>query len=104
MIEFKEFFLNIKKVYGITSDTFLKDLSSFLVDNKWFGIKPVWKDSTMYIEPSDFQEYLPLIKEYFANSNMDIHEKYEILKEKLIASMSDTSNKLITFYDQFDTC
>jgi hypothetical protein len=102
MIDFKEYTLNIKDMYNISSENFLKDLSSFLVDNKWFGIEPVWNDGSMYIEPADFQEYLPLIKEYFANNNMDTNKKYEVLYDKLSLSMRDTSDKLQSFFEQFN--
>lgn len=101
MVEFKEYAQQLKTMYQIESGSFFQDLTKFLVDNGWFGITPVWKDRYMYIEPSDFQEYLPRIQEYFANCNKSTNEKYDFLKEKLKRSMPDTSEKLETFYEKF---
>lgn len=101
MTEFKEYALSIKEIYNISSENFLKELTTFLVDNKWFGIEPVWKDGSMLVEPSEFQDYLPLIQEYFNNTKLNPTQKYEILIKKLSSNMSDSADKVEKFFDQF---
>lgn len=103
MLEFKKYASKLKELCQIESDSFFQDLTVFLVDNHWFGITPEWKDGYMYVEPSDFQEHLPLIQEYFQNYTKSSGEKHEILKEKLRRTLPDTSEKLETFYEQFHT-
>lgn len=101
MVEFREYAQKLKELYHIESVSFFQELTKFLVDNGWFGITPVWKDGVMYIKPSDFQEHLPQIEEYFANCTKGVDERYDFLKEKLKRIMPDTSGKLETFYEKF---
>ena len=66
MIDFREYAYKIKEMYHIEDDCFEEKLIRFLVDNDWFGIKPTFENGILFIEPTDFQEYLPAIQQYFS--------------------------------------
>lgn len=102
MVEFKAFCESIKVNYGITRDCFLQELNTYLIDNKWFGIKPEWKDGKMYIEPSDFDPVIPKIIDFFDKSRLPEEERNKEIRKKLEKTLPDTSKKLEKFYMKFE--
>lgn len=102
MVEFKAFCEGIRGTYGITSDCFLQELNTYLIDNKWFGIKPIWQDGALYVDPKDFEPVIPKILEFFEKNQMPEEERNKELLKKLERTLPDTSGKLKKFYTKFE--
>lgn len=102
MVEFRAFCESIKETYGITSDCFLQELNTYLVDNKWFGIQPSWQGGILYVAPEDFEPFVPKILEFFEKKQMPEEERNKELLKKLKKILPDTSRKLEKFYTKFE--
>lgn len=102
MVEFKAFCEGIRKTYGIVSNCFLQELNTYLIDNKWFGIKPSWKDGKLYVDPEDFEPFIPKILEFFEKNQMPEEERNKEILKKLEKTLPDTSRKLEKFYTKFE--
>lgn len=102
MIEFREYVNKIREMFQIEDESFEDKLIRLLVDNDWFGIVPVFENDKLYVNPSDFQEFLPNIKQYFSVCDMDYSDKNNKLMQKISLSLSDTASKLQNFYEVYD--
>lgn len=102
MVEFKAFCEGIRENYGIESDCFLQELNTYLIDNKWFGIKPSWQDGKLFVDPSDFEHVLPKILDFFEKKRLPEEERNKELLKKLDKTLPDTSKKLLKFFTKFE--
>ena len=102
MIDFRDYAKQIKEMYQVDDENFQESLMHLLVDNEWFGINPKFENAILYVDPSEFQKFLPLIEQYFASSDMDISDKNRELMSHISKSMSDTASKLQNFYGIYD--
>lgn len=102
MIDFRDYANKIKEMYQIEDESFQEKLILFLVDNDWFGIKPVFENDILYVNPSDFQEFLPTIQQHFSFCDMDISDKNIKLMKQIIITFPDTASKLQDFYEIYD--
>lgn len=102
MVDFREYANRIKEMYRIEDDNFQDKLMHLLVDNDWFGIKPVFENDILYVNPSEFQEFLPAIQQYFSSNEMDVSDKNMKLINQIITDMPDTASKLQKFYETYD--
>lgn len=102
MVEFKAFCESIKENYGITNNSFFQEINTYLIDNKWFGVKPEWHDGIMYIEPHDFDPYIHQILEFFDKNCLPEEERNREILKKLEHDHPDTSQKLKKFYTKFE--
>jgi hypothetical protein len=102
MIDFREYAEKIKEIYQIEDAAFQEKLTHVLVDNEWFGIKPVLQDSILYVEPSEFQEVLPLIQQYFSSYDIDISDKNIKLMNQILVDKPETASKLQRFYEIYE--
>lgn len=98
MIDFREYASSIKEEYAIKSETFNEDFVSFLVDNEWFGIKPIFRKNVLYVNPKEFQKHLPLIRQYFLFKDKPVSKKSNELMKFLENKFPDTATKIIKFY------
>ena len=103
MMEFRAYCESIKSKYKIKSENYLNDLNTYLIDNNWFGIKPVWENDKMLVNPHAFEPYIPNIIEYFEKSGLGESERKEEIKKKLHHLLPDTAAKLERFYKKFPT-
>lgn len=103
MMEFKTFCEKIRKDHQVKSETFLKDINTCLIDNKWFGIKPSWQGGKMYVDPDEFEPFMKQIISFIKNSDFSEEEKFDEIRRKIAHDLPDTSKKLGRFYKKFDT-
>lgn len=102
MIDFREYANKIKQIYQIEDENYSEKLMHFLVDNNWFGIKPVFEGGVLYVDPSEFEHYLPAIQQFFSSNGMDVSDKNTQLMCQFMDVLPDTASKLQKFYEIYD--
>lgn len=73
------------------------DLSVFLVNNNWFGIKPIVKNSCVYIDKSDFEIIKNKIDMFCNNNKKSIYEKSKLLLNQMNKSIPSTKKLLCDY-------
>ena len=102
VIEFKEFAVEVRKMYQIPKENYFDELAAFFADNDWFGINPEWKDGKMYIDSDAFADVLPAIKQHFDIASLREDEQNAMVEQLLAGKAEKTFDKLICFYKTFD--
>ena len=102
VIEFKEFAVEVRKMYQIPKENYFDELAAFFADNDWFGINPEWKDKNMYVNPAEFADIMPAIKRHFDMVFLSEDKQRERLEEMLVEKDNNTFEKLKKFYETFD--
>lgn len=102
VIEFKEFAVEVRKMYQIPKENYFDELAAFFADNDWFGINPEWKDGKMYIDSDAFADVLPSIKQHFDIASLREDEQNAMVEQLLAGKAEKTFDKLICFYKTFD--
>ena len=95
VIEFKEFAVEVRKMYQIPKENYFDELAAFFADNDWFGINPEWKDGKMYIDSDAFADVLPVIKQHFDIASLREDEQNAMVEELLAGKAEKTFDKLI---------
>ena len=101
MIDFKEYALQLNNRLKNTDIDFNKKLIKFLVDNEWFGIKPVLQNDVLMVEAGDFEPFYNRLESFFAKHNLNIEDKNVLLFTMLNNIYPDTSVKLKRFYEEY---
>ena len=102
VIEFKEFAVEVRKMYQIPKENYFDELAAFFADNDWSGINPEWKDKNMYVNPAEFADIMPAIKRHFDMVFLSEDKQRERLEEMLVEKDNNTFEKLKKFYETFD--
>ena len=102
VIEFKEFAVEVRKMYQIPKENYFDELAAFFADNDWFGVTVQWKDKNMYVNPAEFADIMPAIKRHFDMVFLSEDKQRERLEEMLVEKDNNTFEKLKKFYETFD--
>ena len=102
VIEFKEFAVEVRKMYQIPKENYFDELAAFFADNDWFGVAVQWKDKNMYVNPAEFADIMPAIKRHFDMVFLSEDKQRERLEEMLVEKDNNTFEKLKKFYETFD--
>lgn len=102
LTEFRDFAVELQKMYCIKNENYFDELAAFLADNDWFGVTVQWKDKNMYVNPTEFADIMPAIKRHFDMAFLSEDKQRERLEEMLAEKDNNTFEKLKKFYETFD--
>ncbi|MSC53532.1 hypothetical protein GKD71_01675 [[Eubacterium] rectale] len=102
LTEFRDFVVELQKMYCIKNENYFDELAAFLADNDWFGVTVQWKDKNMYVNPTEFADIMPAIKRHFDMAFLSEDKQRERLEEMLAEKDNNTFEKLKKFYETFD--
>lgn len=102
LTEFRDFVVELQKMYCIKNENYFDELAAFLADNDWFGVTVQWKDKNMYVNPTEFADIMPAIKRHFDMAFLSEDKQKERLEEMLAEKDNNTFEKLKKFYETFD--
>lgn len=91
MIDIFEFGKQLQMQHSITDKKFRIGLTKILVDNNWFGIKPVCENNKYFIRDSDAEKLTLKLDDFIQYFGSETAQKLKFLREKISRELSKTS-------------
>lgn len=91
MTDLREYIQSIGEHYKITDPDFVLNVSRLLVNNNWYGCKPIQKEGKLLLDDTDIKKIKENITAFCRLYNSDEQEKADYLIEKLETILPQTA-------------
>lgn len=97
MTDLKEYILSIGSSYGIVDPNFLFRVSQLLVNNQWYGCRPVGKDGKLMLEDDQAEKIGQNISAYCERYHLSSKDKADYLVSELASILPKTARMLTRY-------